>query len=264
MLLKCRIALLLIGLLSSTVWASQTLDDYKQASASLLQRLEQAKGQPEAPGRSDPQVAHWLDQISDPSVIQGRDPEDISLDLCAGATKILAIYTLWGIERFKPGAPATASNDPSVLKALAVKVATLGDENTRRYAAEVLPIGAFSTRCMAAALPNLWAKLSPAERTPVRMQGLQRMRSGEQSTLLGMLRIVSDSSLPKQLRQVVLDALKDTVSTLSAPLTLAQRSILLTRAQETSRLLSDPAQRDAIAFVVTVLDDKRCEGLCQW
>jgi hypothetical protein len=234
-----------------------------QAADAVIAAQGEAGATPPPPV-TDPRVQTLLARAANVDAIFGNvklTAADLGpvMDLCGKTNQITMGYALANIVSLKPPAGQTA--DPEALKP---RVIELGNRNAVAYQDVIIPMGAFSTRCMMRALPLLteFMRTLPAEqRTPVRMGGLRQMRGGVANMMVGAITSSIQTGVSAANRHLALSAAADVASTFAAALPVADRKAIQQTAVRVrpSAAAADQPSLDAIARAFA---DERCEGLC--
>lgn len=216
------------------------------------------------PPITDPRVQTLLARAANIEAIFGNvklTAADLGpvMDLCGKTNQITVGYALANIASLKPPAGQTA--DPEALKP---RVIELQSRNVIAYQDAIVPMGAFSARCMMRALPLLteFMRTLPAEqRTPVRMGGLRQMRGGVANMMVGAITSSIQTGISAANRHLAVSAAADVASTFAAILPVADRKVIQQTAGRV-RPSAAAADQPSLDTIARAFADERCEGLC--
>lgn len=230
---------------------------FDAAVRALNQRIDRLPPKTPLPRTSDPEVARLIAVTSDSDARFGTAEFpvralDTFVPVCAASSGLMTRYLLVGVTPEEAKAPAS--------RAFTAKVIA----NTRAYQNEIMPLLRFGIRCNALHIPALeqfTARLTVAELTQTRRDGLAQMRQGISQILQGAVETLGQPGIRPEnstalLRQVVSDA-----PVLARVLTLPQRADLAARVAVFTKA-SPPSIRSDLDRLRAALADQRCEGLC--
>lgn len=237
------------------------------AAAAQFDRLAGGKvGDEHVPTLTEPGVAALLRTLSDAKGTLGNQrygAADLGtlMPVCDKANEVAMRYTLAGLVRLKAQVQAGRP-----IPELAGQMAVLMGQNTLKYQDEVMPVTAFSTRCMAASLPALTAfsaTLKPADITDVRRAGLKQLRLGAAQLVLGAVKSAAEPSVHPANQRLLLDAVADGAEVFAEALQADQRAGVLAAVRELRAGVPD-ALKPRVDEVVAAMGREGCTGLCAY
>jgi hypothetical protein len=141
----------------------------------------------------------------------------------------------------------------------------LGSRNYIAYQDEMTPLIGFAVTCLAQAMPaaaDFWEGLKPADRTPVRQQGLAKMRNGIVEIYGGAIKGLSDPSMRAGNRKILLDAVSGSAVDLASVLNPAQRKQVISLV-ELVMATASPAYKGGLSHIRQVMSTAPCNSLCK-
>lgn len=176
--------------------------------------------------------------------------------VCSPLNRINIGYLLFGVgslPRTNGGAP-----DPSRMQQLWIA-------NTARFQDEMSRMSAYNVKCIALHLPALtmfWNRLSEAERTPIRRNGLVTMRSGIVKVFVGAFASLGDTRIALTNRRIMAKAIDTYYAPMIDAMSLARRTELSTQLKGIKPYIP-PEFATTYTKVEVAVRGTKCESLCQ-
>lgn len=256
------IRILAIALFMGTAAAAEPFDiqPYRDANGRFLAILAAGEGG-EAKDLRTPEFARLVALMSDEQrFLRARkfsqaDMPDL-MDLCDMANRNDMTLLFFNVKsRIDP----QWSQEEKVRK-----LGPLLQRNAVEFQAELTTLQPFHIRCMGLGMPLLEEfvrGLPPGQMTPVRREGLAKMRNGYTQMLTGMLMNMADAGMSVAYRGAVTEAMADASPALVAVMPLAERARLLEIARQSEPTL--PRQfKPAHERVQAALQNRECAALC--
>jgi hypothetical protein len=214
------------------------------------------------PRLADPLAGPVLRRLSDGKAVLGSGtygPADLGplTAICGKVNEVTVKYTMHGIEELKPLAGGDRAR-------LAEAVRQLETKNAREYEDEIVPLLAFSLRCMDKELPALTAftaSLKPDELTAVRIAGIEQFRSGAISLVVGAVQMLIDPDIGTEHKALMAESLADAADNLLSALTIVQRQSLADMARS-SKDAVDAEYRAPLGKFIAGGDNRACNVIC--
>ncbi len=251
--------------------AETAAERYVKAGRAFEALVPTAVVKGEMPRKSDPAVRSLLAILSDEERRFGTSefPADlVSMDICSAANKTSMQYMMFGLEAefrargfdLKNAPPSQAALNEALLRVMA--------RNVETYQEEMLPVSFFGVHCMAGTLPALEsfvAALPPEQVTPVRLDGLRKLRTGVAGIIVGtfqMLRGTGGGIHDSLIERARVDLPTDLV-VLARVLTPTERRSTLAQVGASGEG-GDPKLQEVLDVVRRALADPACDGLCKY
>ncbi len=244
---------------TSTVFAAQ-LDGYFEASRQFDAWIEKTGAMPRL---SDGRAAMFLATLSDSQrFLDGNTFDEAQLpallDLCDKANRKGIVYLMFDLDKeFDESMPLEAAQQVIIKRML---------QNAHTYQDELAELQPFATRCMGrlvSSISPLFDRMKPEEITSVRRAGLDKMRKGMDSAVLGTLVSASDLSLKDRYRTNTLMAVAETAPQFVSAMNPDEREKLLSAAKEAISTAPENL-KGYIEKIADALAEPSCEGLCRY
>lgn len=216
------------------------------------QRLSRAidANRSDLPMLSDPQKAPTLRQAFDEQVLPLLPIGDpmAALQDCAPAFEAMQAYAVGGAANLSPSEQILAAG-----------------RNAVRYHDEQSLVFAFAISCMARALPaaeGFWAGLAPDQRTAIRREGLNKMRTGLTDVYGGALTMIGETPYSLANKTAILDSLVRNGETFARVMTLEQRRQTVIRIDALTPTSAAPL-KSRLSRLRAIMSNSACTGLCQ-
>ncbi len=260
MLSTIRVLVLVLFASAATAAESFDLRPYREANARLLELLAAGDGGAAKDLRT-PEFARLVTLMSDEKrflrakEFTQADMQDV-MDLCDMANRNDMSLLFFGVK---------SRIDPKWSEAEKVRELTpLIEQNSIDFQPELTTLQPFHIRCMGLGMPLLEdfvRALPPDQMTPVRRDGLTKMRNGYAQLLTGMLMNIGDTRLAISYRGAVIEAVAEASPALASVLSLSQRARLLDAVQKSERTMprefKTPRER-----IQRALQNSECSVLC--
>lgn len=163
------------------------------------------------PRKSNPEVARWLQTLSDVKGVLGDAPyraQDMPslLSICSTSNELTMQYAMAGIDQLKP----LAKDQAELVKA----IRRMQTANFYNFQDEIAGLSAFNAYYMARQaepLQTFLVSLKPAELTPIRRAGAEQTRFGVFAALSGDISMANDAQLRAENRLTILNAVADNI-----------------------------------------------------
>jgi hypothetical protein len=216
------------------------------------------------PPVTDGRVQALLAKMTNIDAVFGTVPLTVAdlgpvMGMCGKAGQISMGYALADVASLKAQAGQSAAPET-----IGPRLIELGNRNTVTYQAAIIPMLAFSTRCMMRALPLMTQFMNTLpidQRTPIRMGGLRRMRGGIANMMAGAITTAIEPGISAENRHLAASAGADVASTFAAAMPVADRKPIQQAAIRT-RALAAAADQSSLDAIARAFADERCEGLC--
>ncbi len=256
------IRVLVLVLISSAATAAESfaVRPYREANARFLELLAAGEGGVAKDLRT-PEFARLVTLMSDEQrflrakQFTQADMQDV-MDLCDMANRNDMSLLLFGVKsRIDP-----KWSDAEKLR----KLTPLIERNSIEFQPELTTLQPFHIRCMGLGMPLLEdfiRALPPDQMTPVRRDGLTKMRNGYTEMMTGMLMNIGDTRLSTSYRAAVAEAMADASPALASVLNLSQRARLLGIVQKTEPTM--PREfKTSRERIERALQNPKCSVLC--
>lgn len=248
---------------SATAQSAASLQAFKQASVAVAAAIAQADAAAKPPPTlADPDTAPQIRAALDPLVLAQIDAGDVAglMDACSAGSAIARGYVLFGLK----AKLASKGAQPSSEETMRATIET-ANANTERFQDEMAQANRFNIACNARALPALAkfaAALPPAERTPVRRDGLMRIRRGAAEAFQGVV-LTQVDPIKTENRRIVLDEALSRADVYAAAMGTTERQSVIAvidRVLATPSLAADVQEK--LKQLRAGLGRTDCTGLC--
>ncbi|MBX3481618.1 MAG: hypothetical protein KF842_14590 [Caulobacter sp.] len=234
-------------LMAGPVLAAPDTSAFKAANQRVAQAINANRA--DLPMLSDPKMAPTLRLAFDQQVLPLLPLGDpmAALQDCSPAFQAMQAYALGASANLSPSEQALAAG-----------------RNAIRYHDEQSLIFAFAISCMARALPaaeTFWTGLAPEQRTEVRREGLNKMRSGLTEIYGGALSMIGETPYTLANKAAILESLVRSGETFARVMTLDQRRQTVSRIDALAPS-SDQTLKPRLARLRAIMSDRTCTDLC--